>query len=378
MTITSHPLTRTEPQPLTADLARFIEAMPKAEVHIHLEGSIQPATLLELARRHQRQDRLPSSSVDELRRQFQFTDFAHFVREYFLICDLLRTPDDFAEIVHACGADMAAQNIRYRELTVTAFTHTDYLHKGMTIDDLLEGLEAGRASAKRAFGVEMRWVFDIPRDLCFPTHARTFDAWPAQRSLSYAQLGQAHGVVGFGLGGSEVVAPARPFAPYFIAAKAAGLLSVPHAGENLGAPSVWDAVALLHADRIGHGVRAIEDPALLTCLRDCQIPLEVNLTSNICLHVYRSMPEHPIPHLDRMGIKVTINSDDPLLFGTSLCDEYRILASEFGYGKTDLARIARNAFEVCAVEPSVKRNLLAEFDAWVQQEMAQDTFRDCA
>ncbi len=140
---------------------------------------------------------------------------------------------------------------------------------------------------------------------------------------------------------------------------------MPHAGETLGAASVTDALNFLHADRIGHGVRAIEDPALLTVLRDRQIPLELNPTSNIRLHVYRRLAEHPLPHLDRMGIKVTVNSDDPPLFNTTLCGEYQALAAEFGYDKSCIARIARNAFEVSGAPDDLKQALLAEFDAFV-------------
>jgi adenosine deaminase len=348
-------------------LAQWIDALPKAEIHVHLEGSIGPQTLLVLAERHRRLDTLPSTDVESLKRWFKFTDFPHFVRIYMLISDLLRTPEDFALVVEACGADMAAQNIRYRELTFTPFTHTDYQNKGLSIADLLEGLEAGRAAARSAYGVEMRWVFDVPRNVSFGRadglQAGTYDPLPAERTLAYALAGRAHGVVGFGLGGYEVGAPAAPFAHAFAAAKEAGLLCVPHAGETLGAQSVADCVTLLGADRIGHGVRAVEDPALLTLLRDRQIPLEVNLTSNICLHVYRRLAEHPLPHLDRMGLKLTVNSDDPPLFNTTLCDEYRILSAEFGYGQAEIARLARNAFEVCAAPQELKARLLREFDA---------------
>ena len=320
------------------DLEQFLHAMPKAEIHIHLEGSIQPETLLELARRHHRLESLPSTQLDGLRDWFQFVDFPHFIRIYLLISDLLRTPDDFALVVRACGADMAAQNIRYREITFTPFTHTDLQPKGLTIDDLMEGLEAGRAAALADYGAEIRWVFDVPRNLSFRNHGGVYDPYPAQRTLEYALAGRSHGVVGFGLGGFEVGAPPAPFAHAFAAAKEAGLLSVPHAGETLGAASVADAVEHLFADRIGHGVRAMEDPALLTMLRERQIPLEVNPTSNICLHVYRRLAEHPFPHLDRMGLKLTVNSDDPPLFNTTLCQEYRVLAREYGYTALDLAR----------------------------------------
>jgi aminodeoxyfutalosine deaminase len=174
----------------------------------------------------------------------------------------------------------------------------------------------------------------------------------------------SHGVVGFGLGGYEVGAPPAPFAHAFRTATAAGLYALPHAGETMGAASVRDAVELLGAQRIGHGVRAIEDPALLALLHDRQIPLEINPTSNICLHVYRRLAEHPFPHLDRMGIPVTVNSDDPPLFNTTLCQEYALLAAEFGYDHAGLARIARNAFVHSVAEPGLKARLLAEFDAW--------------
>jgi aminodeoxyfutalosine deaminase len=154
--------------PIAPETAAFIQAMPKAELHIHLEGSIQPATLLALAARHGRTNHLPSTDVAALQAWFRFTDFPHFIHIYMLISDLLRTPEDFALIVHDFAADMAAQNIRYREVTFTPFTHTDLQHKGLTIDHLLAGLEEGRRVARDEFGVELRWVFDIPRNASFP------------------------------------------------------------------------------------------------------------------------------------------------------------------------------------------------------------------
>lgn len=344
----------------------FIQAMPKAEIHVHLEGAVQPATVLELAQRHNHLDRLPADDEEGLRRWFTFTDFPHFIEIYFSISNLLRTPDDFALIVHECGADMAAQNIRYRELTITPYTHTHLQRgKGIDFDGILRGLDEGRRTAQRDFGVEMRWIFDVPRNLSFSTRdGGEYDRSVALQTLKYALAGREHGVVGFGLGGFEVGAPPEPFAHAFDRARAAGLLSVPHAGETMGAESVWGAVNALGADRIGHGVRAMEDPSLLALLRDKQIPLEVNPTSNICLHVYRRLAEHPFPHMDRMGLLLTVNSDDPPLFNTSLVQEYEVLASEFGYDRDNLLRIARNAFVVCGAEADVKQRLLAELDQW--------------
>lgn len=350
-------------------LQAFVAAMPKAELHIHLEGAIQPETVLALAQRHAMLDRLPSAELDALRAWFKFTDFPHFIQVYMTIQDLLRTPADFALIVEACGADMAAQGIRYRELTVTPFTHVDIQRKNLTMDQIQAGLDEGRARARERYGVEMRWVYDVPRNAGFPRgyashNGEGYNPWPAQRTLEYAIAGLEHGVIGYGLGGYEVGAPPAPFAHAFAEAKAAGLLSLPHAGETVGAASVWGAVNELGAHRIGHGVRAMEDPALLTLLKDRAIPLEVSPTSNICLHVYRRLAEHPLPHLDRMGIVVTVNSDDPPLFNTRLLDEYALLALEFGYDAAGIARLARNAFVAAGAEPPVKDALLAEFDAW--------------
>ena len=346
-------------------LGKYIQEMPKAEIHIHLEGSIQPQTVLTLAERNNMLDTLPSHDVEGLAKWFTFKDFKHFIKVYLTIQDLLRTPDDFSLIVYECGADMAAQNIRYREVTVTPHTHIEYLDKGLKMGDIMDGLEDGRRRAKEDFGVEIRWVFDIARNLCFPNGGGKYDPRPAQQTLKYAVAGRKRGVVGLGLGGHEVGAPPEHFAPAFKKAKRAGLLSVPHAGETVGPESVWGSVNDLKADRIGHGVRAIEDPALLEVLINRQIPLEINPSSNICLHVYPSMEAHPFRKLDEMGILVTVNSDDPPLFNTNLSEEYNHLAQTFGYGKSDLARIARNAFAASGLEPSAKSRLLSEFDTWV-------------
>jgi aminodeoxyfutalosine deaminase len=354
---------------LDPEIAAFAGAMPKAEVHIHLEGAIRPLTLLQLARRHERLDLLPDDDLDAIQRWFTFTDFPHFVQIYLTISRLLATPEDFALVVHACGEEMAVQNIRYRELTVTPFTHTHLQNKGITFEALMDGLEAGRQQAQRDFGVEMRWVFDIPRNASFRPDSDTYDPFPAEETLRQAISARERGVVGFGLGGFEVGAPPEPFAHAFDKARRAGLRSVPHAGETVGPASVWGAIEALGADRIGHGVRAVEDPALLQVLKDRQIPLEINPTSNTCLHVYRRAAEHPFPHLDRMGLLVTVNSDDPPLFNTTLTQEYELLAREFGYGRADLARIARNAFQVCAAPPQLRRALLEEFDGWVSANL---------
>ncbi len=351
---------------LADKLTNLIQNMPKAEIHIHLEGAIQPKTVLKLAQRHNKLGSLPSDNEAGLRRWFTFTDFPHFIQVYMTIQDLIRTADDFALIVYENGADMAAQNIRYREITVTPYTHTDHQSKGLSFADLLQGLEDGRSQAKKAFGVEMRWVFDVPRNLSF-NNGGSYNPKVAERTLAYALEGQAAGsVVGFGLGGNEVGAPPEPFAHAFEKAKANGLLSVPHAGETVGPESIWGCLNALQADRIGHGVRAIEDPSLMATLKVRQIPLEINPTSNAHLKVFKGLAAHPFRQLDDRGLFVTVNSDDPPLFNTSLVQEYTVLAREFGYDVAGLVRIARNAFVAAGVEPAVKETLLRQFDEWVK------------
>ena len=345
--------------------------MPKAELHIHLEGSLQPATAVELARHHDLVHTLPTTDPDRLADWFEFTDFADFIRVITVVQNLIRTPDDFALVAYQAGADMAEQNIRYRELTVSPYNHTHIFDKGLAFQDILDGLEEGRRTAKADFGVEMRWVFDIGRNHCFSGPGGVYDPHPAETTLRYALEGQESGVVALGIGGDEDGRPPEPFAHAFREAGRQGLGRVPHAGESLApwaAGHVRGSIEALGADRIGHGVGVIRDPDLLAVLLDRAIPLEVCPTSNLKTRVCERLSLHPFPHLDRMGLTVTVNSDDPPLFGARLNDEYRLLTTEFGYGHADLTRIARNAFTSALCEPELRLSLLQEFDAWARSQ----------
>lgn len=328
----------------------LIHRMPKVELHIHLEGAIEPATLLRLAERNRVS--LPADTVEGLRAWCQFSDFEHFVQVYMTIQQCLRSAGDFSVVAYELGADMARQNIRYREATVTPYTHL-LQDKGLAAGDIIAGLEDGRRRARRDFGVEMRWILDIHRNLDMPATAEV----TTQLVLDWAD----RGVVALGLGGNEATAPAAAFAPWFQRVKAAGLHSAPHAGEIAGPESVWSAVRDLQADRIGHGVRSIEDPLLLAYLFERQIPLEVNPTSNVCLGVYRSLEQHPFIHLLRMGLCVTINSDDPPLFATTPTEEYRRLAEVFGLTKEDLRRLTLNAVRSTFLPVEERRRMEGEF-----------------
>ena len=353
----------------STDLEELVSEMPKSELHVHLEGAVRPATVVELARRHRLEDTLPTTDPGRLADWFVFKNFRDFIRVIQRVQKLIRTSDDFALVTYEAGADMAKQNIRYRELTVTPYNHTHVYDKGLSIGDILRGLDEGRRSARSDFGVEIRWVFDIPRNYCFSGPGGLYYPDPAEVTLSYALAGQEYGVIGLGIGGDEHGRPPEPFAHAFRKAKRAGLKSLPHAGESLtawGADHVRGSIEALGADRIGHGVGAIRDPHLLALLLDRAIPLEVCPTSNLSTRVCESLALHPFRRLDRMGLTVTVNSDDPPLFGTTLNDEYRLLVNGFGYGAAGLVRIARNAFSSAMCEPELRSSLLEEFDTWAR------------
>jgi adenosine deaminase len=348
-----------------------LRAMPKAELHLHLDGTLTPGTVLELAHRHHALEGLPGTTEEAISSWYVFRDFYHFVETKRALKKLLRTADDFAFVVHAAARDLYAQNVRYAEITVTPYSLIDTLDYGLTIEMLLDGLERGRTQARDEFGIELRWVFDIPRNRAFADYRTGGDYVPgaAERTLDYALAGVARGVIALGLGGSEVNAPPEAFAPVFAEAKRGGLRSLPHAGESAGAASVWGAIEALGADRIGHGVRAVEDSALLAALAEREIPLEINVTSNVYLGFYPRAEDHPLPLLDRAGVLVTINTDDPQLVGTSLTREYALLREVFGYDDVDILRIARQAFRASCAEPELKARLLAGFDAWAEEQL---------
>lgn len=340
----------------THSLHDFAAAMPKVELHVHLEGAIQPATVLTLAQRHGLP--LPAEDEEGLRRWFRFTDFRHFIQVYIAISNLLRASADFELITYDFGREMKRQNVRYAEVTFTPYTHL-WQEKGLTAADLLTGLEAGRQAARCDFGVEIAWVLDIPRNLSFTNGVYTGEA--SDPTVELALAWQEYGVVALGLGGHEVGAPPQPFAPAFDRARAAGLRSVPHAGETIGPESIWGAIHDLKADRIGHGVRAIEDPGLVSLLVERQIPLEVNPTSNLRLGVYPDYASHPLRRLWDAGVYLTVNSDDPPLFGTTLTQEYHVLIDHFGFQAEDLERVVLNALDASFLPPERKAGLAAEF-----------------
>jgi aminodeoxyfutalosine deaminase len=333
-------------EPSIDGLTTFVDALPKVELHVHLEGSIAPSTLLGLAR--SQPDSMLPRSEEGLRELYRFRDFAHFLEVYLLICHHLRSAEDFALITRELGASLAAQNVRYAEVTVTPMGH---VLRGVAPEALFEGIEQGRAEVEAQHGVRLRWSTDIDGrggpDLAVETVKLVLRHRPA-------------GLVSLGLGGEEV--PRAQFERAFEIARDAALHSVPHAGEAAGPESVWEAIDRLGAERIGHGVRCLEDPELVAELRRRRIPLEVCPTSNVRTRVVADLAAHPLPRLIEEGLVVTLSSDDPPMFGTSLRDEYIAVARVLGLSPVGLRDLARNAARAAFLPRADAQVLIAEID----------------
>lgn len=333
---------------MNASLGSFIRDMPKVELHVHLEGSIQPETLLQLARRNQ--VTLPSETLDGLSQWYVFRDFPHFVEIYIAISRCLKTADDIELIAREFLAGQAAQNIKHSEVTYTPYTI--YNVCGIEFQDQLAAVNRARAWAHSTFDVDMTLTLDVAREIK-PEQGMVTADW--------AISAHGNGVSAFGLGGYEVGNPPEKFTAAFRRAHNAGMPTVPHAGETEGPASIWGAIRTLNASRIGHGVRAIEDPILLAYLRARQIPLEVCPTSNVRLGVASSLANHPIQKLLEAGICVTLNSDDPPMFNTTLTDEYLTCAEAFGWDASVCEKLSLNALRASFLPPRRKAELELEF-----------------
>ena len=332
----------------------FIAGLPKAELHVHHVGSASPRIVAELAARH---PGIVPADPDELRAFFQFRDFAHFIEVYLAVVDLIRTADDVRTLTYEVARDMAGQQLRYAELTCTPYTsvlpHVE--GRGIPIDAYTEAIEDARVAAERDFGLVLRWIYDIPGEFGLPA---------ADATLAYALDHAPEALVGFGLGGPEIGVPRPQFQPHFDAARAAGLRSVPHAGETTGPQTVWDAVRLLGAERIGHGTSAASDPELLAHLARHGIPLEVCPTSNLATRAVESLDAHPLRTFVEAGVPVSINSDDPPMFGTDLNTEYAVAAELLDLDEQGVARLAQAAVAASFAPEEVKAGLLAEIAAY--------------
>lgn len=321
-------------------------AYPKIELHVHLEATVRPERLLELARRNDVQ--LPARDVDGLRDFCRFTDFTHFVKVWVATSAVLRRERDFREVVVDYAAAAAAQGCLYVE---ALFSPAEPVQRGTPWGEVFEGYCAGAQEARERHGVEVRFTPDITRD--FPVES-------ADQVVDWALRYRERGVVGVSLGGSEHRYPPELFARPFRAAREGGLRAAPHAGELAGPASVRAALDVLHADRLRHGIRAVEDPALLAELADRGIVCDVTPVSNLRTGVVADLGQHPLPAMLAAGVRCSVSSDDPVLMDTDLT---RDCEAAVRLGHTPRAMF-EHALGGAFCEPAVRARLRAAADAF--------------
>lgn len=332
----------------------FAREMPKVELHVHLEGSIRPETVLKLAQRHGIE--LPATDLEGLREWYTFRDFPHFVQVYVAVSKCVRTAEDVELIAREFLEGQAAQNVLHSEVTYTASTIERY--NGIPWEDQLAALRRAIAYGEQELGTSMRLILDIVRDENTPERAMQVAEWA---------VGARDVVCALGLAGIERAVPAAQYQAAFDYAHANGLPVVPHAGETVGADSVREVLEVCDPVRIGHGVRAIEDRSVVDVLRDKRIPLEVCPTSNVRLGVYPSLEAHSLPRLLDEGLVVTINSDDPPMFGTTITDELYRVAETFDLDEDILWTLTLNAANAALLPEEQKRALIQRLrDDWPQ------------
>ena len=306
-------------------MADFLLDLPKAELHLHLEGSVEPETLHELD---------PETPMQEFRALYTYPDFDSFLKAFGAVGKRLRTPSDYALVTRRLLERLAAQNVRYAEIILAAGV---VLWKGQEFAPIFDAVREAAVGSP----VEVRWILDA---------VRQFGVEAAMQVAELAAERTDQGVVAYGIGGSEERGPAEWFTEIFAFARSAGLRLTAHAGESMGPESIWGALAL-GAERIGHGIAAVDDPSLIAHLREQNIPLEICITSNLVTGVVKRLEEHPVRRLYDAGVPIVLNTDDPAMFRCSLIGEYRLAAQAFGFSQSELCGIAENGFRYAFRRP---------------------------
>ena len=322
----------------------WFASLPKVELHVHLEGAIPHAALWELIQKYGGDQTVPD--LEALERRFQYRNFSHFIETWSWKNQLLREYEDFTLIAEVTAQDLAAQNIRYAEMF---FSPSLFVRHGLQVQRLAAAVRAG---LDRAAGITVALVADLVRDYGPTAEART---------LAQLQEVKDQGVIGIGIGGSEEPFPPEAFEPLYREARRLGFRTNAHAGEAAGAASIWGAIERLQVEGIGHGTRAREDPSLLQYLAERQIPLEMCPLSNVRTGAVDVLANHPIREYFRQGIAVTVNTDDPKMFDTSLAQEYRLLVEECGFSKHEICRLILAAIEACWLPAERKQSLQRSF-----------------
>ena len=330
-----------QPQP-----SAFLRTLPKAELHLHLEGSVEPTTLLELRQRHG----MPDADLASCEALYRYQDFQGFLMAFKSVTEHLRTPEDYELITYRLMEKLLAENVLHAEVFVSVGV---CLWRSQDFASLFEGMERGRERGARDFRVSLLWIFDA---------VRQFGAQPAQAVAEMAVRFRDRNVVAYGIGGDEKRGAPELFRDVYAYAAAHGLHLTAHAGETSSPESIWGALNL-GAERIGHGLSANQDPELLEELSQRQIPVEICITSNVLTGACPRLEDHPVRQYFDQGLMLTLNTDDPAMFHTSLNREYWTAQKTFGFTEEQLRELARNSFEASFLPAEEKVKMLDFFDA---------------
>jgi len=321
--------------------SEFVRSLPKAELHLHLEGSINPATLLELQQRRG----IEGATIGKAQEFYRYEDFAGFLLSFKAVTELLQTPEDYELITYRLLEQLKSQNVLHAEVYVSVGV---CLWRKQDFDAVFEGLERGRERGERDFGVSLLWIFDA---------VRHFGADAAQKVAELAVRCKDQNVAGFGIGGDERRAAPELFRDVYAYCAERGLHLTAHAGETTGPESIWGALNL-RAERIGHGLRASQDRELMEELSQRQVPIEVCITSNLRTDCCQSISDHPVRSYFDQGLMITLNTDDPAMFSTTLNNEYQLAQDHFGFTDEHLRELAQNSFEASFLPAEKKVSLI--------------------
>ena len=324
--------------------------LPLAELHIHLEGTLEPETIMALAAKHQIE--LPYDSIEQLRAQYEFTSLQSFLDLFYANMVVLRTAGDFHEITVAYLERSQASGVRHVELFFDPQAHVE---RDLGLGEVIAGIRAGLAEGLERWGITSKLI------ACFWRHAPAAQAMSILREL----VAQNHDIDGIGLDSSELGFPPELFTEVFDYARAHGLHVVAHAGEEGPAEYIWQALDLLKVERVDHGIRAMEDPRLVQRLVDEQMPLTVCPLSNIRLRAVDTMADHPLPRMLEAGLKASIHSDDPAYFGGYMDANLEAVTAQFGFSDAQLAQLSRNSIESTFLDEAGKARLRAELEDWL-------------
>lgn len=327
---------------------KIIRDMPKTELHIHLEGAIPLVTLHQLIQRHGESE--SEMTIEDLKRRFTYVDFSEFIDAWVWKNAFIREERDFEEMAYQTLRQLSTQHVKYVE---AFYSPGDYRRQGFSVEGITECLLAGKARALQEFGIRSELIVDLTRD-----HGPKVGMKRIDEVTPY--LGK--GVIGIGLGGSEKEYPADPYEFAYKEARRRGFRLTAHAGEAAGADSIWAAIKKLRAERIGHGVRSKEDPQLMRFLQHSQMPLEMCVGSNLSTKVVESLGSHPIKEYFDNGLMVTVNSDDPTMFNTSITQEYELLVKKLGFTLADIKRLTLNGVNSSFLTDEEKQHMRDDFN----------------